>query len=430
MTDQNLIDSYREQFGARLAVTPFLAEMRAAAFDAFADTGMPSARSEAFRYADLKALRDRPFNWVADAQDFSEVHGIIDEFAARVVFSDGAYCEHTSVTDNQPEKLVIRRLGNHFAVSEARASELETPDDSLGQLNTAMLTDGVVISVPAGVTIAHPVKIIHRMTPQGGSDVAAHPRIVVELGEGAKLELIERFIGASDSQWVNAVTQVRLAEQASLIHSRLVEPDYAGLVTSATHIRAGAESQYQGLTAAIGGRSTRMSVLAHILSEGADINSDGVALADAGQTHDAHFHVRHMEAGATSDQVFRTVAAKRGTSSFTGKVTVAKDAQQTEADQSFKALLLDRTASANAKPELEILADDVKCSHGATVGELDDKALFYMMSRGLTKAEATHMLVEAFLGDALLRFEGTPVGEFVQQATADWMAAHKDDLTS
>ena len=163
-----------------------------------------------------------------------------------------------------------------------------------------------------------------------------------------------------------------------------------------------------------------------MLGEEADATIDGVALAATGQNHDTLTHVSHVVPFATSDQIFRTIADTRGKTSFAGKVTVEKDAQKTAADQSFKALVFDRTGEANAKPELEIFADDVKCSHGATVGELDSKAIFYLTSRGIDPVTARQMLVEAFTADALLRVDTDPVRDAMTACISDWMTVRAD----
>ena len=424
MSEQTVIEHYRAQATERLERVPYLTAERQSVLDRLLSEGMPGPRSEGWRYADTKAIRKTAFSWVATPASSELDLEPLPDTAGRIVLSNGGYCEESSDLFEVAQAITIRRLANHLEASGARVAELESGVDGTGYLNTALLTDGMVLVVPTGVEIDDPIEVVHVMCDADGQ--ASHPRLVIEMGEAAKITIIERFVGDDSAYWINAVTQVRGSESSHLTHIRLQEAGSNAVITSAVHARLGAEAQYDGFAASLGAASARLSLYANIVSEGSRATMDGVALAGAGQVHDAYTHIKHQEGNATSDQVFRTVAAKRGKTSFTGKVTVAVDAQETEADQSFKALLLDRTGEANAKPELEILADDVKCSHGATVGELDEKALFYLTSRGIAPEEARRMLVEAFLGDAMVRIADLSAGEYVQNAVASWMAEHVD----
>jgi Fe-S cluster assembly protein SufD len=170
----------------------------------------------------------------------------------------------------------------------------------------------------------------------------------------------------------------------------------------------------------LGAKISRFEGHVKVMGEDARATIDGVALAGKDQSHDILTNVRHMVPGSTSDQVVRTIADAFGKTAFQGKVIVDKDAQETEADQSFKALLFDRRGEANAKPELEILADDVKCSHGATVGELDEKAIFYLTSRGVDPVTARQILVSAFTADAFERVDDD-LKAVIAEKVAQWM---------
>ncbi len=414
-------ETYRNQMNELAGTLPGFDDMRAQALAKFAEAGIPSPKSENWRYSDLKRLRENALAPAA-AHAAPDLPAPLAEVAARLVFVNGRYDETSSDLGDLWQAASIRPLANHLMANEDRASELRSSDDGISMLNTALVRDGIVLSVPAGVEIEEPIEIIHIMENAG--QAAAHTRHLIELGEGASATVFERFVGDEDSYWVNSALQARVAEGGKLHHIRLQEDGPAALHTTSAFVSVGAEGSYDACNISLGGSVARFEVKVRLLVDGANATIDGVALAASGQSHDVLAHVDHRMPNTNSDQIYRTVADARGKSSFQGKVTVAHGAQQVLADQSFKALLLDRTAEANAKPELEIFADDVKCSHGATIGELDDKALFYLTSRGIDPATARQMLVEAFTDEAFLRIKNESLGEAIRARVGDWMQTH------
>jgi len=419
--NEQLLEGYKSQSTGLVGTVPGADELRKKALADFAGSGFPTNRTEDWRYSDLKQLRSQIFNLAGPAPKTPEIPVAIGETAARFVFVNGRYDEELSDLGDLWQAVPIRSLANHFMSNIDRANELVTGNDGVSFLNTALLRDGLVLSIPSGVVIDDPIEIIH--ITNGASGAAAHVRHVVELGEGAEIAILERFVGDDSAYWTNSVLQARVTEGARLTHIHLQDEGPNAQHTAKAFVNLGAGSQYKCTSIALGGNMSRFEAHARILVDGANATVNGVALAATGQSHDMLTHVNHTVSNATSDQIFRTVADARGKTSFQGKVTVAKHAQQTLADQSFKALIFDRTAEANAKPELEILADDVKCSHGATVGELDDKAIFYLTSRGIDPETARQMLVEAFTADALGGIPFDDMKEAIMTRISEWMAA-------
>ncbi|WP_262693259.1 Fe-S cluster assembly protein SufD [Kordiimonas aquimaris] len=422
-----LSDTYRNQLSALTGMIPSLDDVRTRAFKKFAETGFPSARSEDWRYSDLKTLRKNIFEQAAKPHSDATIPATICKTAARLVFTNGQYREDLSDLGDLWQAASIRPLANHLMANPDRASDLVHGNDGIAALNTALMRDGLVLNIPAGVEIDEPVEIINVMS--GAAEAATHTRHLIELGEGAKLTVLERFIGDDSAYWVNTIMQARVTEGAVLKHIRLQEEGSNAVHTAKTFVSVGAEGRYDTCNISLGGLVARFEAHVRLLVDEATANIDGVALAATGQSHDMVAHVDHRMPNTTSDQIFRTVAEARGKTAFQGKIVVAKDAQKTIADQSFKALLLDRTAEANAKPELEIFADDVKCSHGATIGELDAKALFYLTSRGIDPVTARQMLVEAFTDHALLRIPGEDLGDAVRDRISAWMQARVNSAT-
>ena len=423
-------EAYRDQLWSIVGTLPGVDGVREQALNKFDQTGMPTTRLEDWRYSDLKALRKEAF-CAAEKSDSIAADSLPETFgevAARLVFINGYYSEDLSDLGDLWQAASIRPLANYMMANLNRADELVLGNDGTGHLNTALMRDGIVLSIPAGIEIDEPIEILHFMS--GADQAAAHTRHLVELGEGAQITLVERFIGDDSSYWSNTVLQARVAEAAHLTHVRLQEEGANATHTATAYVNVGAGGNYQATNISLGGSLARFEARVRLLVDEANATVDGVALSGKGDSHDMLVHVDHRMPNTTSDQIFRTVADARSKSSFQGKVTVAVDAQQVNADQSFKALLLDRTAEANAKPELEIYADDVKCSHGATVGELDDKALFYLTSRGIDPATARQMLVEAFTDEAFARTGIDAVADAIRERVAEWMLRTTENETT
>ncbi len=260
---------------------------------------------------------------------------------------------------------------------------------------------------PAGI-----VQIVHVAT--GGAD---HLPGRIELGEDAQASVVETFIGTG---WTNRLTETRLAKGSRLMVARriLLNDGFASL-TDGAEIGEGASLALTTLAA--GGCDTRLDGTIDLAGEGAFAEAGGALLGRGRQRHDINLVVRHSAPGGTSRQVWRSVADDRATCSVAARVEVARDAQKTDGEQSLRGLLLARTATINANPELEIFADDVKCAHGATVGELDRNALFYLASRGVTPDEARALLTRAFVDDALARIGEQAAREAFEADAGAWL---------
>jgi len=421
--DEQILKDYESQITGLYGTIPGADTLRKSAFKDFEGQGFPSPKTEDWRYSDMRQFHKKPFDLVGHA-DEAALPEALGEMSARFVFVNGRYSEDLSDLGDLWQAISIRPLANHVMSNEFRVNELVRGTDGVSLLNTALLRDGLVLSIPAGVEIDDPIEIVHVMTE--ASEKASHIRHVVEMGEYSSVAIIERFVGDDSDYWTNIVMQARVTEGAKFKHIRVQEDGPNSVHTAKAYVNLGGGAEYICTNVALGAKVSRFDAQARILEEGAHAVVNGIALAGTGQSHDMHTHVSHIVPHSSSDQVFRTVADGRGKTSYQGKVTVAKDAQRTLADQSFKALVFDKTAEANAKPELEILADDVKCSHGATVGQLDDKAIFYLTSRGIDPVTARQMLVAAFTAEALEKIGFDDVKEALMGRIATWMHERAD----
>jgi len=256
------------------------------------------------------------------------------------------------------------------------------------------------------------VQIAHVAT--GAAD---HLPGLIELDRDAQASIVETFIGDG---WINRLTDTRLAKGARLMIARRILLD-SGFASLTDRAELGEGASLALTTLAAGGCDTRLDGAIDLEGDGAFAEAGGALLGRGRQRHDINLVVRHSAPGGTSRQVWRSVADERATCSVAARVEVARDAQKTDGEQSLRGLLLARTATINAKPELEIFADDVKCAHGATVGELDRNALFYLASRGVTPDEAKALLTRAFVDDALARIGEQAAREAFETDAGKWL---------
>ncbi len=416
----SLTNSYAHQMEALMGLIPALDDGRKKALDAFAKTGIPGKKDENWRYADLASLRKNAFPPMERSKYTVPV--IEGDFAGKLVYVNGGFDEAQSLSTAELEKLRISHLSNHITSNAKRAETLLQEGDGLLLLNTALMREGTVIHIPAGVKVEKPILIHHFIND--AENTALHLRHTIEMGEGAEATIIESFSGDQSAYWLNNILEVRVSENASLTHLRLLTDGEKATHTGKCFVDIDAGGKYTSFTVSTGGSMVRCESHVRLLGENAKANLDCIALAAPGQIHDILTHVDHAVPNAKSDQMFRAVLAKKGKTAFQGKVTVRANAQHTLADQTCNSILLDRSAEANAKPELEIWADDVKCSHGATVGELDDKALFYLMARGIAPDEARAILVEAFIAEVVDRLKEDQLKNITTSCLHLWLDSY------
>ncbi|MBV8703345.1 MAG: Fe-S cluster assembly protein SufD [Acetobacteraceae bacterium] len=383
---------------------------RAAAAEAFHRMGLPGRRDEAWRYTNLRPLAEaaffEPLSPIADNQT---LEGVPRLAPLRVVFVDGRY--RADLSDPPPGFA-------SFAETSAFWTIAEVADHPMVALNTMLAEDGMVLAVPAD-SDAGVVQLASLATPAPGRAVGFHPRHVIRLGRGARLALVETAQGEG-AYLHNAVFEVRLERGASLSLVRLQDeaPTAFHLSTALAEVEAGAH--FESFVLALGARLARTETRARLIGPGATVHLGAAQLLGGTQVADVTTVVRHEAPGCASRQAVKNVLTGRSRGVFQGRIEVAKAAQKTDGYQMSQALLLSPDAEVDTKPELEIFADDVKCSHGATVGELDPDQLFYMRTRGVPETEARAILVRAFLAEALEAVANEPARHAMEEAVEQW----------
>jgi Fe-S cluster assembly protein SufD len=396
--------------------------LREAARAELAAAGLPTPRRENWRYTDLKPLAERSFELTPAAPDAAArdaaarvlaAHGLAPA-GARLVLVDG----HRVAALGAPEPLAGLEIADlHESPRSARAA-IATADHPLAALNTAYQQSGVLLRVAAGTRVVEPLHVV--LVASGAPNLAPQPRLVIELGDGAELTVVQHFLDAGEPNgWVNGVTQVTQAEGSRLALYRLQQHAAAHSHTELLVADVGARATTTIGLVDLGGRLVRNDVDVKLREAGAAVELFGVFLAADGQHVDNHTRIDHLAPETRSDESFRGVIGRRGRGVFNGKVVVHRGAQRIDARQSNDNLLLSDQAEIDTKPELEIYADDVKCSHGSTVGELDAEHLFYLRSRGVDEASARELLTVAFTAAVLDRLAHPTLREaFAERVSA------------
>jgi len=372
-------------------------QRRNEAADMLRRVGLPTRREEAWKYTSLTPLSEAQFHEpLTEAAGFGtdidipDLSGLKD--LPRLVFSQGRFNEAQSAL---PAHATVRGFAQM-----ADFGVLARPDrEPMVALNTMLAEDGAIIDVAAG-TDAGTMLLVSAGRDIHGTPIAFHPRHAITLAAGARLTIIE-IAGGVGQYLHNPVTEIVLGENAKLTHVRLQNESQAAFHLATLYADIADNAAYDCFTLSIGGRIARTEVHARLHGTGGHVALNAAQLLRGTQHSDFTTIVSHDAPGCTSRQTVKHVLAGRARGVFQGKIEVARLAQKTDGYQMNQALLLSPDAEIDCKPQLEIYADDVKCSHGATVGELDGDQLFYLASRGIPQAEARAILVRAFLGEAL-----------------------------
>jgi Fe-S cluster assembly protein SufD len=290
-------------------------------------------------------------------------------------------------------------------------------------LNSAMMTDGVVIEVADGAALSRPLHIVH--IASGAQPVAMFTRSLVKIGKAAAATLVESYIAAEGAKTYQVHDSLVLAvgDGARLDHVRLIEDSREAFNISSSVVTLGAKSHFNTFGMTSGSHVSRYQAVIAFAGEGSRVETNGVNLLNGRQHADTTLFLDHAVPNCASREIFRAVIDDRGHSVFQGRIIVRPKAQKTDAKMMTRALLLSDEAEADNKPELEIFADDVTCGHGATTGALDESLLFYLRARGLSEKEAQALLIQAFVGEAIESIADDGLRELAISAAQRWLAA-------
>ena len=416
----------------RLPGTGKVAAARSAAFDAYAQAGLPHRRIEEWKYTDLRALMREvlPLAPAPDVAGLARAATALKLYAIdgvrRLVLVDGVFAPKLSDLGNPERGVSVRTLRETLEAGDAALqAQLFTPDNAnpMVALNSAMMTDGVVIEIADGVVLTQPLQIVH--IASAATPAAMFTRSLLRLGKDAGATLVESYIAAEGARayQVHDSLIVAIGNNSRLDHVRLIEDGREAVNISSGVVTLGAHAHYNNFGMTSGAGVSRYQATIAFAGEGSRVETNGVNLLNGKQHADTTLFMDHAVPNCASREIFRAVVDDRAHSVFQGRIIVQPHAQKTDAKMMTRALLLSDEAEADNKPELEIFADDVTCGHGATTGALDESLLFYLRARGLSEKEAQALLIQAFVGEAIESIANDGLRELAIAAAARWLAA-------
>ncbi len=394
----------------------WLEDLRARGASRVAALGIPTVRDEEWRFTNVAPLATQEF---VPAEPLS---GAADHLAAfpytdapvRLVVVNGRFDSTLSRLKGLPAGVQVgslaTALSDHADVVQRYFGQLaEFTNRTFTALNTAFVQDGAFVYVPDGVVLEAPLHIVF-VSGADASKVMVHPRTLIVAGAGSQLRVAETYVGvAGQTYFTNAVSEVFVSENAVVDHYKIQQESIDAFHIASLHVHTARSSTFSSHSFSLGGKLVRNDAMAILDGEGGDCTLNGLYLADRDRLIDNHTTIDHAKAHCGSHEVYKGILGGTARAVFNGKIIVRQDAQKTDAKQTNRALLLTDGATINTKPQLEIFADDVKCTHGAAIGQLDDDAIFYLRTRGLTFAEARDMMIHAFAGEILERVQIEPL---------------------
>lgn len=411
MKTRSLDETRLRQAVAARTGPDWLTRFREANLERFLETGFPHVRQEDWKYTSLAPLADFSDDWLtgtaeapgetAERRAATLAREVLGEFDAHsVVFVDGRL-DADSLPDSLPEGVSLEPLLKTGLPPQSAAG---ASTDAMTALNGALMTDGLRLSLADTAVLDKPLYLIFVVT--GEATAAASPRVVIEAGAHARATVVEHYAGEAEARrFTNVVTDIIQHEASRIEHFRLQQQPTESYQVSRLHASLAARARLDCHALDLGGRLVRHDIMVRLTDREAAVGLNGIYLTSGDQHVDSHTRIDHEAPDTTSVEDYRGVLRDRSRAVFNGKVVVHTGADGTDAAQSNRNLLLSDKAEVDTKPELVIYADDVKCSHGATVGQLDETALFYLRSRGIDTESARHLLIFAFLRELLGRTE-------------------------
>lgn len=416
--ERAISESYRERRSPR--EPDWLAAIRRAGMERFRETGFPTVREEAWKYTNVAPFVKVPFQPASGERDSTARPLPLPPGAgAQIVFVNGRYAAELSSVGLLTGGLEVASLAEVLAsrpqAVEPYLAKVVRDGNAFAQLNLAFVDDGVFVRIPARTAVAEPIHLVFLSEPDFGPTVS-HPRNLVVAEAGSQASVVETFLGtAGELYFTNAVTEIVLGDGAVLDFSKLEREGDAAFHVATTAVSLGRNSNFTSHSISLGGALARNDLNVRLDAEGADCTLNGLFLGNGTQLLDNHTLIDHAMPHGTSRELYKGILDGKSRGIFHGTIIVRPDAQKTDAMQTNKNLLLSKESLVNSEPALEIFADDVKCRHGSTIGQLDAAALFYLRSRGIGEEEARSLLVSAFASDVASRIRVAPLRALVEQ---------------
>ncbi len=407
--------------GSADAGPDWLREAREAAFGRFLEHGFPTTRDEEWRHTNVKPIADTTFEPAASlalSRDVLAPVSFDEDAAAEIVVVNGRVSQTLSSLQALPRGVTVRSARESWPALRVERSAGEAASDHAGprvttataftDLNLAFFEDAIVIHVDPKTIVPSPIHVLF-VSVAGAAPAMASPRLLLEAGEQSQISIIESYVGVGEGVTLaNAVTEFRIDAGAIVNHVKIQRELATAFHVAHMLARLGRSANLVSHAISLGGRIARNDIVVVLDGEGAECVLNGLYVADGDTLIDTHTTIDHAKPHCPSHELYKGILDGRSRAVFNGKIIVRPDAQKTDAKQTNKALLLTDDAQINTKPQLEIFADDVKCTHGAAIGQLDDDQMFYLRTRGIPELDARNLLIHAFANDVLtgMKIEG------------------------
>jgi Fe-S cluster assembly protein SufD len=403
--------------GANVA---WLKQQRQSALAQFEKVGLPGVRDEDWRYTNLRALKSNDYALSAATPLSIE---LVETKNPRLVFVDG----HLDLTASTGLSDCVTLLKDSLElVKDSFGSTLPKQAHGFTSLNTAYAHDGYVVHLKPGQVLDGVLEVVF---VSQSADAVSHTRNLIIAQANTQCTIVERHIGAHGTVYLNnVITEIIAGDNAHIDHYKIQQESDDAFHMGGVFINQSKNSQIKNHNITLSGLVTRNDIYSNLLGQGAHIEMNGLVVGQGRQHIDNHTEINHAVPNCTSDEYYKTVLDDHSRSVFRGRIIVAKDAQLTNADQQNNNLLLSKDAEADCKPQLEIYADDVKCSHGATVGQLDPVSLFYLKSRGINAESANALLTFAFANEVIQRINVDSVRQELTQILAGELLSGLEEL--
>jgi Fe-S cluster assembly protein SufD len=404
--------------------------LRKAGMARFAELGYPTLRDEDWRFTNVAPIAKLPFRPALEAGTHEVTAADVADLvfgkipARRLVFLNGHYAPHLSAPGPEQAGVVVTSLAAALArdaglIERQLAAQGPGSNDAFSALNTAFFRDGAFIHLREGRALPEPIHLLFISTAKEPG-TAIHPRNLIVAEKGSRLTVLESYVSvATASYFTNAVTELVVGEGAALEHCKFQDEASNAYHVAAIHARLGGGSNLVAHSLAAGARLARNNIRAALAGEGVECILNGLYLTRGEQLADHHMVVEHAQPHCRSHEYYNGILDGRSKGVFHGRILVRQAAQKTDAKQTNKNLLLSPDATIDTKPQLEIYADDVKCTHGATIGQLNDESIFYLRARGIGADTARRMLIHAFAGEIIERIRCAPAREELDKLVWD-----------
>jgi Fe-S cluster assembly protein SufD len=421
------LETYLTAFSAFQKTAPgrdlaWLRKLREDAFARFAETGFPTTHDEDWRFTNVSAIAKTPFRLAETTEEICQSDfdsWVLPGAACRLVFVDGHFVHELS-SISAPKGVTITSLAdalntNPGSVEPHLGRYLNTERDAFAALNTAFLADGAFIHVKKGVVVDHPIHLLFVSTACD-TPTMTHPRNLIVAEEQSQLAIVEDYVSLGSAIALsNTATELVAADSAVISHYMLEREDTQAFNISTLRIQQGRAANVATHSVLLGGGLVRNNVHPVLAGEGSECLINGLFIGHGRQHLDNYMLVEHAQPHCSSRQFYNGILDNQSHGVFHGRIIVHKDAQKTDAKQTNRNLLLSDDAQIDTKPQLEIYADDVKCTHGATIGQIEENALFYLRSRGIDERSARKLLLLAFANECLDRMKEDSVRTYLEQ---------------